>query len=163
LSTASQLYRPLQQTTIHVRSDQPFAELAKSSLRERGLLRAEVIEHHLPAQIDDGHLDGVGVGDPGVPLKQGGHGHHRGWQRVCASARAPVHGFQLRLERVIEQLVPVLAQKGEQLPRLSGALQQELLPLRGLTPRIPANKLHRCLRTAARNHGGSGRSNGVGV
>ena len=104
-------YRSLQQTPIHVRSDQPLPEVAKSPLRERGLLRAEMIEHHLPAQIDNGHLHGIGVRDANVALTQGGHGHHRRWQLLRVGSRAPVHGLQLGLERVIEQLMPMLAQK----------------------------------------------------
>jgi hypothetical protein len=53
-------------------------------------------------------------------------------------ARLSVHRFELVLKRLVEQLVPMLAQEDEKLPALPRQLQQALLPCALLHSRLPA-------------------------
>jgi hypothetical protein len=66
--------------------DEAGAKVAESALREGRLCRAESVEHHLPAQVDDAELDGFGVRDAVIGLQEHDHREQRGWFRVLACA-----------------------------------------------------------------------------
>lgn len=85
--------------------------------RERVRVLAQSPEHHLPSQVDDRHLDGLGIRRTHVALQQRGHRHLRRGNRVTARAAVSVHRLQLDLKRLVEQLVSALAQEPEQLSR----------------------------------------------
>jgi hypothetical protein len=81
-------------------------------LRERRLGRTQAVEHQLPPQVENRGLHRVGVQHPQVALQ---HERHREQSRrhrlPPAGAGAAVHRLELRLEPVVEDLVPVLAQE----------------------------------------------------
>jgi len=54
----------------------------------------------------------------------------------------PVHGFELLLERVVEDEVPVESQKSEERPNTVQALHHHLLSLREFHPWLPAIHVH---------------------
>ena len=147
-----QLDRALQQPAVHVVRDEPFAEALQRALRERWLSRAQAAEDHLPTQVDNRRLHGFDVRYPDVALEQERHRQQRGGYRLLAGARVAVHRLQLRLELVVEQLVPVPAQEAEQLPPLLQPLQHELLLPRHRLLRLPT--LHRHLRAGESPRGG---------
>jgi hypothetical protein len=72
-----------------------------------------------------------------VALKNEGHRHHSGTHWVLSSSRASIDGFHLLLEFVVENLSPVLAQKDEQLPSFSAALEEILFSSRDSVSGVP--------------------------
>ena len=134
--------RALEQRPVHVVANETRAELAKRPLGERRLGRPKAIEHELPAEIDDGHLDRLGVGHPVVGLQQRRHGEQRWRHRCPPRTRVPIHRLELGLEGIIEELVPMRAQEAEQLARPDQALHQELLLSRVLGTGLPVHRSH---------------------
>jgi hypothetical protein len=158
---ARKLDGTFEKTTIHVVGDEALAERWQCALREGRLVVAEHAEHHLPAGVDDRQLDGLGVRLAGIRLEQE---HHReqGWRnRILPLAGRAVHPLQLALEGIVEQLMPVVAQKREQLARSSHAPNQELLALAQRDARKPTH--HRDLRGAGSAGGGKRSSRRFGV
>ncbi len=143
LGATRQLDGALQESAVHVVLNEPCAKRAERSLRERGLGRAEHIEHELPAQVDDGHLHGLCVGDPLVALQQHDHCEEGRRHRLFPRARVSVHRLQLVLKLIIEQLATMQAQEAEQLPRPRQPLHQKLLLPRERHAREPSHRCHR--------------------
>jgi hypothetical protein len=68
----------------------------------------------LPPQIHERQLDGFGIRGAHVSLQQHDHAQQRGRMRLLAFPRVPIHGFELLLKRIVEQLVPMQPEKPEQ-------------------------------------------------
>jgi hypothetical protein len=137
-----QLHGAFQHAPIQVGRDQPLAKRLQRALRKRRVLGAQAAQDHLHPQIDDRQLDHLGVGNPQVPLNERRHGHHRGRTRLFSRARGAVHGSQLVLQRIVEQLMPMEPQKPEELPDSIQTFQQKLLLPRRGDRRRPARDHH---------------------
>ncbi len=140
----------LEEPAIHLVRDEPPTERLERGLRERGLLRAEHAKNHLPARVDDRHLDGLGVRRASVGLKQHSHCELSRRHGILPFAGVAVHADELVLERVAEQLTPVVTQKGEELLRARQSLEETLLPRARLGRWIPSHRAHRRLPRAQR-------------
>ena len=152
LGPLCQLDGTLEQAPVHLVADEAVAEVMQRALRERGLGRAQPIQHQLPAQIDHRPLDiGVGVLQI-IALEQDRHREECRRYGHFASAGVAVHGFQLRLERLVEQGVAMLPQQAEELALGGQALKQPLLLTGGLRGGGPAWNRHGRTR-ARRRHG----------
>jgi hypothetical protein len=155
-----QLDCAFQQSTIHLVGDEPLTECRQRALRKRRFILPNHAQHHLPTRIDDRQLDGLSVGRTRVGLKKDDHREQRRRHRLLALARGPVHPLELRLKRLVEQLVPVQAQERVQLARARHSTHQVLLAPRQRSTRIPSCHGLRppCgegLRTKKRSHRGS--------
>jgi len=129
--------RPIEQPSIHVVVDHAPSEVTQRALRERRLGRTEPVEHHLPPEVNDGHLDGLGVRHAVVGLQQRRHCEQRRRHRRLTCSGAPVHRLQLGLECLVEQLAAVLAKKPEELARARETLEKKLLLPRVRRARCP--------------------------
>jgi hypothetical protein len=130
--------------------DEALAELLQRPLRKRRLLGPHVVQHHLPAQIQHRQLDGLGIRDAQVALDDDGHAKQRWGDRIVARPRASVHVRQLLLKCLVEELVSVHSEECEKLAGTLETLEDELLLLRRLHPRMPG--LHRQLLSPPRDH-----------
>ncbi len=119
------------------------------TLRERRLGGPKAIENELPAEIYDAHLDRLGVGHAVTGLQQRRHREHRRRHRCSPRARFAVHRFELGLERIIEQLVPMRVQESEQLASSDQARRQELLLSRVRGARLAVHRSHPRLQERA--------------
>ena len=146
--------RALEDAAIHVRGDQSFAKLLQRALGKCRVLGPQTPQDHLHAQVDHGQFDHLGIGNPQVALHEHRHRHHRGRQGVLPRTRRAVHRRQLILKCLIEQLVPMPAQKPQELSYATQALQQKLF--------LPGRR-HRRLPTRDRHpHASSGHRDRVG-
>ena len=137
-----QLHRPLAQPPVQVTLNQPLAEPHQGPLGKRRLLRAQAVQHQLPAPVHHRRLDHLIVADLRIRLqdrrqRQPG----RRYRRLTLRA-VHIRFRQLGLELLVKQLVPVQAQEHEQL-RPPHRLDHRLLRWRGLHRRIPRNRPHR--------------------
>jgi hypothetical protein len=72
---ARQFDGALQQSAVHVRSNQSPAKVVQRPLRKGRLGPTQAVEHHLHPKIDDGELDHLGVGYTQVRLEERCHCH----------------------------------------------------------------------------------------
>jgi hypothetical protein len=141
-----QLDGALQEAPVHVVRDEPLAKRLQRALGKGRLGLAKATQHHVPARVEDRRLNCVEVRHPEVALEHQPHGEQRWRHGLLAGAGVSVHRLQLRLEGVVEDLVPVPAQEGEELPPLLQPLQDELLLPRHRRARPPPH--HRHLRAS---------------
>lgn len=76
LGLPGELGSALEEATVHVVPYESIAERDERPLAESGLVAAEAVQHHLPAEVDHGHLHGLGVGHALVHLQQHRHRQH---------------------------------------------------------------------------------------
>jgi hypothetical protein len=87
---------------------------------QAGLLGAQAVQHHLPALVHHGQLDGVPSPDVAGCLHQRGQGQQARFDRLVAS-RARARAFGQRVLQVcLQECVTARAQKHKKLPRLAG-------------------------------------------
>jgi hypothetical protein len=118
-------------SAVHICPNQTVAKVDQRTLRERGCVCSESVEHHLHTQVDNRQLDHLRVRDIEVGLYQGGHCHQGRRHRRLAGARVAVHRREFVLERIVEQSTPMDTQESKQLSHTIEALHQRLL----LSPR----------------------------
>ena len=136
-----QLHRPPDQPPVQVPLDQPQAEPHQGPLGKRRLLRAQAVQHQLPAPVHHRRLDHLIVRDLRIGLqdrrqRQPGRRHRR-----LPFRAVHVRFRQLGLELLVKQLMTVLAQEHEQL-RPPHRLDHRLLRRRGLHRRPPHHRTH---------------------
>src|SRR5262249_48593204 len=130
-----------QQSFIQLMGHHALSKRLQSSLGKGRLRRANTSKHHLPPQVDNRELHRFRVRRPHISLKEHDHAQKCRRMRLFSRAGVPVRLLQSRLERVIEQLVPVLSQKSEEWPHPCQALHQPLLLCRQLDRGLPS--IHR--------------------
>jgi hypothetical protein len=98
---------------------EPQTKVAQRALAEGRLLGAKAIQPHLPALVHHRAFHGVSVTHVTRGLHQGGEGQQTGFHRLLAARLRPRGRGQSVLERGIQQLMTVLAQKHKELVRLA--------------------------------------------
>src|SRR5215831_18733920 len=111
----------LQQDFVQVMGHEPHTKVAQRALAEGRLLGAKAIQHHLPALVHHREFHGVSVTHVTIGLQQGGEDQHTGFHRLFAARLRTIGLGQSVLERGIQQLMPVLAQKHKEFSRLACA------------------------------------------
>jgi hypothetical protein len=74
LTLASNLYRSLDESAIHMRRDESLPESHQGSFAERCLLALQTIQHQLPAPIHQCCFNNLIIGDSCVGLHNGSQG-----------------------------------------------------------------------------------------
>src|SRR5215510_10496846 len=104
------------------------------------MLATAAVQDHLPALVHHGQLDGVAVADMTVGLQERGAGHQPRFHRLVASRLRAIAVGQRVLKIGVEQLMAMLAQKHQKLPRLAGAGGYFLLFRGQHNGRVPQNR-----------------------
>jgi hypothetical protein len=105
----------LDQPAVQVRLDQPGPEPHQRALGKRWPLGVQAVQHQLPAPIHHRRLDHLVVADPLIGLHDQRQRQLRGRHGRLPVRRIDVRAGQLGLERLVEQLMAMLAQEHEQL------------------------------------------------
>jgi hypothetical protein len=128
----------LEKTPIKIVLDHAMTKIVQRTLRERRCGGTEPVEHHLPAQIDDGQVHSLSIGGSRIRLEQHRHGHERRRVRRFARSRVAIHGRELLLERFVEQCSAMQPQEAEQLLGPLHRLEDHLLLPGELFARLPS-------------------------
>src|SRR3989449_716484 len=126
LGALGDLHRPFEKPPVHVKSNEALAEIAERPLRERRAVPAEMVQHHLHAQVDGGQLHHLGVRDPEVVLHQRRHCHQSRRDRVLPRAALAIHRLQFRLSTLVEEFLPVPAEENQRSEEHTSELQSRL-------------------------------------
>src|SRR5450432_1764102 len=151
LRPSGDLDRTLEQSSVHVRADEPRAEIGESPLREGRLGRAQDVEHHLDTQIDHRQLVESHAAPTEISLNKRRHCHQSWSHRIFAGAGIAVHGFELVLKGIIDQHVTVAPEKREELPDTRHALDDRGLLFGQFLSRTPALDRHELSPSASRS------------
>jgi hypothetical protein len=90
---------------IEIGGDQSLAKVEQRPLREYRLDRAEAVEHHLPAQVEQRQLHRRGVRGTRTGLQQYHHRHQPRRMRLLAGASVSVHRLKLQVHYGARELI----------------------------------------------------------